>query len=120
MMIANKVNVMGQEYQIIKVNRDQYKMCVGADGWNDLYGKKIYYVDPETDPDSDPIATSPEELVKQVLKHEIVHAFLVESGLAFSSHSIVGAWAMNEEMVDWIAWNGEKLYKAWKEAGLVD
>ena len=62
----------------------------------------------------------PEELVKQVLKHEIVHAFLVESGLAFSSHSIVGAWAMNEEMVDWIAWNGEKLYKAWKEAGLVD
>ena len=25
-----------------------------------------------------------------------VHAFLAESGLAFSSHSIVGAWAMNE------------------------
>ena len=24
-MIANKVNVMGQEYQIIKVNHDQYK-----------------------------------------------------------------------------------------------
>lgn len=120
MTIANKVNVMGQEYQIIKVNHDQYKTCVGADGWNDLYGKKIYYVDPETDPDSDPIATSPEELVKQVLKHEIVHAFLVESGLAFSSHSTSGAWAMNEEMVDWIAWNGEKLHKAWKEAGLVD
>ena len=119
-MIANKVNVMGTEYQIIKVNRDQYKACDGSDGWCDLYGKKIYYVDAEADPDNDPITASPEELVKQVLKHEIVHAFLTESGLTFSSQSIVGPWAMNEEMVDWIAWNGEKLYKAWKETGLVE
>lgn len=84
-MIANKVNVMGQEYQILKVSRDQYKTCEGLDGWCDAYGKKIYYVDPETDPDSDPIAISPEELVKQVLRHEIVHAFLTESGLAANS-----------------------------------
>jgi hypothetical protein len=120
MMIANKVNVMGQEYQILKVSRDQYKTCEGLDGWCDAYGKKIYYVDPETDPDSDPIAISPEELVKQVLRHEIVHAFLTESGLAANSEVFFSAWATNEEMVDWIAWNGEKLHKAWKEAGLVD
>ena len=119
MMIANKVNVMGQEYQIIKVNHDQYKTCVGADGWNDLYGKKIYYVDPETDPDNDPIVTSPEELVKQVLKHEIVHAFLVESGLAFSSHSTVGAWAMNEEMVDWFAIQSPKIFKVFQELDIL-
>ena len=31
-MIANKVNVMGQEYQILKVSRDQYKTCEGLDG----------------------------------------------------------------------------------------
>lgn len=47
MMIANKVNVMGQEYQIVKVSRDQYKQCDIADGWCDAYGKKIYYVDPK-------------------------------------------------------------------------
>lgn len=118
--MTDQVNVMGCNYKIIRVNRDQYKTCEGADGWCDLYGKKIYYVDPETAPDNDPIGASPEELVKQVLRHEIVHAFLAESGLAFNSHSIVGAWAMNEEMVDWIAWNGDKLYKAWKETGLVE
>lgn len=50
MMIANKVNVMGQEYQIVKASRDQYKQCDIADGWCDAYGKKIYYVDPNTDP----------------------------------------------------------------------
>lgn len=118
--MTDQVNVMGCSYKIIRVNRDQYKTCEGTDGWCDIFGKKIYYVDPETDPDSDPIASSPEELVKQVLRHEIVHAFLAESGLAFNSHSVIGAWAMNEEMVDWIAWNGDKLYKAWKETGLVE
>lgn len=118
--MMDQVNIMGCNYKIIRVSRDQYKTCEGADGWCDFYGKKIYYVDPEADPDSDPIATSPKELVKQVLRHEIVHAFLAESGLTFNSHSIVGAWAMNEEMVDWIAWNGDKLHKAWKETGLVE
>lgn len=40
MIIANKVNVMGTEYQVIKVNRDQYKVCESLDGWCDVYGKK--------------------------------------------------------------------------------
>ena len=45
-------------------------------------------------------------------RHEIVHAFLFESGLAENSE-----WAQNEEMVDWIAKQGPKLIKAWQEAG---
>ena len=51
---------------------------------------------------------------QKVLRHEIVHAFLCESGLAECS-----PWAQNEEMVDWFAAQGEKIYKAWKEAGAV-
>ncbi len=39
---------------------------------------------------------------KKVMRHEIVHAYLYESGLAESSFS-VDNWATNEEMVDWIA-----------------
>ena len=46
------------------------------------------------------------------LRHEIIHAFLFESGLAENSE-----WAQNEEMVDWIAKQGPKLIKAWQEAG---
>lgn len=37
------------------------------------------------------------EYQKKVIRHEIIHAFLFESGLAESS------WADNEEIVDWIA-----------------
>ena len=41
---------------------------------------------------------------KKNLRHEIVHAFLFESGLAENSE-----WAYNEEMVDWIAKQGPKI-----------
>ena len=47
---------------------------------------------------------------KKNFRHEIIHAFLFESGLAENSE-----WAQNEEMVDWIAKQGPKLVKAWQE-----
>jgi len=53
---------------------------------------------------------------KETLRHEIVHAFLDESGLRDSALSYDGPWAKNEEMVDWIALIGPKIYKAWQEA----
>lgn len=53
---------------------------------------------------------------KKVMRHEIIHAFLHESGLWQNSNDIEG-WAMNEEMVDWIAIQHSKLHTAFKEAG---
>lgn len=40
--------------------------------------------------------------VHATLRHEVIHAFLNESGLCGNSLG-VDAWAQNEEMVDWIA-----------------
>ena len=60
-----------------------------------------------------------EKYIRKVTRHEIVHAFLLESGL----HECAGevcSWAANEEMVDWIARQGPKIYAAWKEAGALD
>lgn len=56
---------------------------------------------------------------KQTLRHEIVHAFLSESGLSHNSACAEMPWAKNEEMVDWIAIQGEKIYEAWRTAGAV-
>lgn len=41
-----------------------------------------------------------------VLRHELIHAFLFETGLGFCSE-----WATNEEMVDWFARNWTKINK---------
>ena len=53
---------------------------------------------------------------KNPLRHEIVHAFLYECGLAENANG-TDAWPKNEEMVDWIAFTGPKIYTAWAEAG---
>jgi uncharacterized membrane protein len=55
---------------------------------------------------------------KRILRHEIIHAFLFESGLADDSNS-ADAWAVNEEMVDWFARQAPKIYKVYKELKLV-
>ena len=52
---------------------------------------------------SDLSKTETDRLLKQYLRHEILHAFLFESGLGFDSISNAGAWATNEEIVDWFA-----------------
>lgn len=56
--------------------------------------------------------------VKKVLRHEIVHAFLCESGLCECSGE-TDAWACNETMIDWFARQGPKIYAAWLEAGAI-
>lgn len=47
---------------------------------------------------------------RHVLTHEIVHAFLYESGLD------VETWANNEEIVDWISLQLEKMHKVNKHS----
>lgn len=56
--------------------------------------------------------------VKKVKRHEIVHAFLEECGLAECSGE-TDAWARNEAMVDWFARVGPKIYAAWQAAKAV-
>ena len=43
---------------------------------------------------------------QQVIRHELVHAFLFESGLGADS------WGINEEIVDWIAYQFPKMAEA--------
>ena len=57
---------------------------------------------------------------KRVLRHEIIHAFLNESGLSDSSNQYAGAWAKNEEMVDWFAIQSPKIFKVYLELGLLE
>jgi hypothetical protein len=53
--------------------------------------------------------------MKRTLRHEIIHAFLCESGLAANSVVFSDGWACNEEMVDWFAMQGEKIHDAWEK-----
>lgn len=114
-----KVNILGTDYEIIvkKYDEDKEFERRSIDGYCDFFAKQIVICDMRTykgwELESEASAKTEQ---KKTLRHEIVHAFLYESGLAYSSNDCEYAWAMNEEMVDWFALQGEKLYKAWQEA----
>lgn len=114
------VNILGTEYKVaIKpYSEDEAFERLDIIGYCDGYSKKIVFCDLSTHPEygKDPVETR-EACEKVTLRHEIVHAFLNESGLMSSACEVVGAWSKNEEMVDWIALQGEKIYKAWLEVG---
>ena len=106
------VNVLGTEYtiEIKKYAEDEAFERRSIDGYCDMSTYKGW--EHET---KETISASE----KKTLRHEIVHAFFDESGLGSNTFSVDGPWATNEEMVDWIAVQGPKIYKAWQEAGAV-
>ena len=114
------VNILGTEYTITvkKYEEDEAFERLSIDGYCDGHIKAIVICDISTYKgwEHEPKETL-EIAQRQTLRHEIVHAFFVESGLASSALGIDGSWAKNEEMVDWIALQGPKIYKAWQEAG---
>lgn len=60
-----------------------------------------------------------QRLQNKQLRHEIIHAFLAESGLQSNfEHSTT--WGHEETMVDWIAIQFPKLLEAYKELNILD
>jgi hypothetical protein len=114
--MGKTVNVLGTEYALILKDVDDdpaFKLC---GGYRDAFAKEIVVA--TFKPSSDPMETKNLLAVTKLnIRHEVVHAFLYESGLFKNSVTYDGAWADNEEMVDWIAIQGQKIYAAWQEAG---
>ena len=113
------VNILGTPYEIIVKKYDEEEAFDRRSiaGFCDGYAKEIIVCDMHTykDWEHDNEKTLV-ECQKETTRHEIVHAFFYESGLWDNSLGIDNSWAKNEEMVDWIAIQGEKIYKAWQEA----
>ncbi|MEG0898491.1 MAG: hypothetical protein RSF40_02115 [Oscillospiraceae bacterium] len=109
--MKDKVNVLGTEYKIKYCGVKEDELLEKCDGYIDWTVKKIVIKTEEEGELKDM-----KSYVKNVLRHEIVHAFLFESGLAESSCKYESGWATNEEMVDYIARQGIKICKAWEEA----
>ena len=116
------VDILGTPWKIEvrKYEDDSYFKKRGCDGYCSEADQLVVVCDMTTWPSFDDTTQSQDYLhnsMKRVLRHEITHAFLAESGLSDSSNDYHEGWAVNEEMVDWIARQGPKLYKAWEKAG---
>lgn len=109
-----KVNVLGTEYQINFRKISDDKDLEEAEGYCCMSSNRIVIR-----------SENPEEIEnferyqKRVIRHELIHAFLQESGLAQNSIEDVGAWARNEEMVDWFAHQSPKIFEIFQELDLL-
>lgn len=117
-----QTTILGTAYKITvkKYDEDEAFARSKIDGYCDSWIKQIVICDLHTYPgwEHEPEKTI-ETANKQTLRHEIVHGFLNESGLDACANSVDGPWAKNEELVDWIALQGPKIYAAWQEAGAI-
>jgi hypothetical protein len=108
--LMTMVHVLGEMYSIKEIDpADDPKLNGRRDGYTDTSIKECV-IDNMSNAQTDDKANL-EEYKKGVIRHELIHAFLYESGLDACS------WAMNEEMIDWIALQFPKMMKAFKEAG---
>ncbi len=111
------INILGTYYTVIVKKHDEDPQFEHNDGYCSSFAKEIVICDLKSrDEWKDEPDKTISEAQKRTLRHEIVHAFFEESGLAQNAICPDKAWARNEEMIDWIAIQGEKIYKAWKEA----
>lgn len=113
--MKNKVNILGTEYTIKRPKAaDDPKIAENCDGYCDTSAKLLVVEAFEPDPNS---KADLEFYGKQVLRHEIIHAFMHESGLDANSCCYEGGWSTNEEMVDWFAIQSPKIFKAFEDVG---
>ena len=103
------VNILGVEYTIEKVEKTDDVVLQENDAYVDTSLKKIIIENFHSEIGS---KGNLEYYEKQVIRHEIIHAFMFESGLDCNSLTTECAWAINEEMIDWFAIQSPKIYKA--------
>ena len=122
-MENRKVNILGTEYTIEthKVSEDEYLEKNRLAGYCGEDSKLIVIADmSEEKYFSDINEKEKESYRKRTLRHEIMHAFLNESGLSDNSNQFDSAWAKNEEMVDWFAIQSPEIFKVFAELGILE
>ena len=117
-----KIDILGTEYriEIHKVSEDSFMEEKSLAGYCEEENKLIVVADmSEEKYFGDMDEKAQETYRKKTLRHEIMHAFLNESGLSDSSNRFDGAWAKNEEMVDWLAIQAPKIFSAFKKMNIL-
>lgn len=119
--MKNKVNILGTEYtvEIHRINDDDFMKNHSLAGYccsdipiiviADLEDLEHFNFHNEQAKDS---------YFKTTIRHEVIHAFLNESGLKDSTR-FNGAWARNEAMVDFFAIQFPKIAKVYEELGVL-
>ena len=107
MKIEEKVNILGTDYKISvntkPLERDVDGLCIS-------YSKQLVICPPTSIADEIETAEGKEKAFKETVRHEVIHAFLMESGLPELSS--------NEDVVNWLAIQFPKMQKIFQKLGV--
>jgi hypothetical protein len=102
------LEILGEVWAIKLSDEMNDSRLIGNDGYCDDSTREIVLNKlNENDPHS---LSDLNSYARRVVRHEIIHAVLSESGLKSES------WGRNEEIVDWIANQFPKLYTLFEQA----
>lgn len=117
-----KISILGTEYavEIHKVSEDNFLKENNYAGYCNEEGKLIVVADMSEKEYFPGMSEKEQEAYrKRILRHELIHAFLNESGLSCDASIPNCSWAKYEEMVDWIAIQLPKILNACRELGCI-
>lgn len=117
--IPGEVNILGTEYgiEVHRISEDPDLKNYNRGAYCDKIAKLIVIADLNEEEYIDIQEDCKPDYQKELLRHEILHAFLNESGLWENSCQPECGWAMNEEMIDWFSIQSPKIFKAYQEVG---
>lgn len=116
-MENRKINILGTEYTICEKTEEQDCRLKKCDGYCDKTSKEIVIIK-VTDDNCD--LHNPKWYTDKLLRHEIVHAFLFESGMHECTNWDAKDSCHNEQLVDWFAIQSPKIYDVYLKLGLVN
>lgn len=116
-MKNRKINVLGTEYTICEKTQEQDHSLKKCDGYCDKTSKEIVVLKLSADNCE---LSNPKWYADKVLRHEIVHAFLFESGMHECTNWDAKGSCYNEQLVDWFAIQSSKIFKVYSELGLLN
>ena len=106
-----EVDILGSKYSIIKSNKLEDAKLENFAGYCDSSVNQIVIDTFKTDESS---IADLGKYEREVIRHEVIHAFLIESGLNDSS------WGRNEEIVDWFALQFPKILKVFQDLNVLN
>lgn len=107
------VNILGTDYAVETLSKAEDSYLNNCEGYCDHTSKRIVVREKDEDDDVDDY----EYFKKKIMRHEITHAFMHESGLGNNwTHQNIG---QEETTVDWIAIQFPKMLKAFQDTGCI-
>lgn len=116
-MEKKTVNILGTEYEIKIGNENDYPALADMDGYMDSTTKEIVIDDMKKSEGDKQAKGNLKAYQNQCLRHEIIHAFMDESGLSHNfEHKSIG---IEETTVDWFAIQSPKIFKVFQELDIL-